>query len=305
MNLRQLQYFVQTAETGSISKAATRLSVAQPAISRQVRSLEEELAVRLLYRNGRGVSMTEAGRILFNRARVILDDVRRAEWEIRELAGVATGQVTLGAPPTVSQVLVIPLIKRLLEDHPNVSLQVVEAFSGYVQEWLANGRLDVAVLYNAPRTKHLETEQLLRENLFLVTSAAGGTPPPTVDVRELESVPLVLPSPPHGLRLLVDQVAGEAGMQLKIGFEIDALPAIKELVEDGVGASILPFASVHREVSAGRMNARQIVNPRMSRTLVCATSTQRPLSLAARVVIGELKSVVHSLVEEGTWKGVF
>ena len=303
MDIKQLRYFVQVAEMGSVSKAAATLSVAQPAISRHIRNLEESLGGQLLHRNGRGVTTTQAGGVLFERAKAILGDLDRAESEMRELTGVPTGKVTLGVPPTVSQVLVIPLIKRLRENHPNVTLQVIEAFSGYVREWLATGRADIAVLYDSPRAKHLVTEKMLRERLFLVTAAAGATPPATIPLRDVAKMELILPSRPHGLRLLIDQIAGKAGTPLQVGFEIDALSAIKELVEEGIGATILPFASVSREVLQGRLHARQITKPVMDRTLVFATTTQRSSTLATRAVIEELKEVVKDLVSEGLWKG--
>lgn len=303
MDIKQLRYFVQVAEMGSVSKAAAALSIAQPAISRQIRNLEESLGRQLLHRNGRGVTTTEAGVILLDRAKGILEDLRRTEWEMREMTGIPTGKVTLGVPPTVSQVLVIPLIKRLRDNHPNVTLQVIEAFSGYVREWLATGRADLAVLYDSPRSKHLVTEKMLRERLFLVTAATGKAPPETIALRDVAKMTLILPSSPHGLRLLIDQFAGEAGITLQVGFEIDALSAIKELVEEGVGATILPFASVSREALQGRVHARQIIKPVMDRTLVFATTTQRPSTLATRAVIKELKEVVQDLVSEGLWKG--
>lgn len=202
MEINQLRYFIQAAEMGSISKAAATLSVAQPAISRQIRNLEEALGVALLHRDGRGVSTTDAGDILLERAKGIVENLRRTEWEIRELTGKATGHVTLGIPPTVNQVIVVPLIKRLRERHPDVTLQVVEAFSGYVVEWLASGRADIAVINDAPRTKHLVTEKLLRERLFLVTAADGNMPEnATIPLTEVADIPLVVPSRPHGLRL--------------------------------------------------------------------------------------------------------
>jgi LysR family nitrogen assimilation transcriptional regulator len=304
MDLKQLTYFVHVAEMGSFSKAAAALSVAQPALSRQVRNLEQQLGSALLYRNGRGVSLTEAGAAFFRRVKVILDDLDRARQEVGELAGMPGGTVVLGTPPTVSQVMVTPLIKRLRERYPQISLQVHEAFSGFVNEWLASGRLDVAVLYNAPRTRHLQTERLLRETLFLVTAPSrpeagdGG-----IELSALEGTPLILPSRPHGLRLLIDERAGDTGVVLNVDFEIDALPAIKELVEDGVGATILPFASVYREVRRGRLVAREIQRPALTRTLVLTTSSQRPLTLAARIVVDELKSVVGELVASGAWQG--
>ena len=128
MDIEHLRYFVQVVEMGSISKAAAALSVAQPAISRQILNLETSLGGQLLHRNGRGVSTTEAGDILFERAKGMLEDLRRTESEIHEMTGMPAGKITLGVPPTVSQVIVFPLIKRLRDDHPNVTLQVIEAF---------------------------------------------------------------------------------------------------------------------------------------------------------------------------------
>lgn len=304
MDIKQLKYFVHVAEMGSFSKAAAYLSIAQPALSRQIRNLESDLDVLLLHRNGRGVSTTEAGQTLLGRAKTILEDLENTEKEIAALSGMATGSATLGVPPTVSQVLITPLIKRFRTFYPAVSVQVVEGFSGHINEWLANGRLDVAVLYNAPRTKQLSAERLLTEELFLVAPVSWRQDDSaTVNLRDLAGLPLILPSRPHGLRVLVDSVAARAGVKLRVDFEIDALPAIKELVEEGTGATILPFASVFRETRDGRMFARRIVNPPFSRTLVLATSTQRPLSLAAKALLEQMKAVVKDLVDSGAWQG--
>ena len=307
MEIKQLRYFKRVAEMGSVSKAAAALSVAQPAISRQIAHLEAELGTPLFYRNGRGVSMTEAGQALFARVSTVLEELRRAEQEVRDMIGVATGSVTLGTPPTVAQVFVVPLIKRLRARHPHLSLEVAEAFSGYVNEWLTNGALDVAVLYDAPRTRHLATEELLSEKLFYIASPewadAGGGAGDTVRLADLTDVPMILPRRPHGLRLLIDRMAGTVGVDLDVVSEIDALSVIRELVTSGVGATILPYVSVHREVEAGTISARLIVDPALSRTLVLATSSQRPLTVSTRAVIKELKDVVRQLVDDGLWQG--
>ncbi len=300
MEIKQLRYFKRVAEMGSVSKAAAALSVAQPAISRQIAHLEDELGTPLFYRNGRGVTMTEAGQALFARASTVLEELRRAEHEVRDMIGVARGTVTLGTPPTVAQVFVVPLIKRLRTHHADLSLEVAEAFSGYVNEWLTNGALDVAVLYDAPRTRHLVTEDLVTEKLFYI-AAADPAQPDEVRLKDLRDVPLILPRRPHGLRLLIDRMAGLEGVELDVVSEIDALSVIRELVAAGVGGTILPYASVHKEVEAGAMSASLIADPALSRTLVLATSSQRPLTVATRAVIKELKAVVKELVEGGAW----
>lgn len=304
MDLKQLHYFKHVAELGSFSKAAAYLSVAQPALSRQVRKLETELNVLLLYRNGRGVTVTEAGALLQERANALLEQFARVEHEMRSLDGVVSGSATLGVPPTVSQVLIRPLINQFRKLYPAVSLEIVEGFSGHVHEWLTDGRLDVAVLYNAPRTRHLASERLLIEELFLIVPPGdGGQEIGRVTLRGLAQLPLILPSRPHGLRLLIDDVAAKNDLSLRVDFEINALSAIKDLVEDGAGSTILPYAAVYKEISNGRMRARRIVGKPLSRTLVLATSTQRPLSLAARALVDRIKIEVKALHDSGKWLG--
>jgi len=302
MDVKQLRYFVHVAELGSFSRASAFLSIAQPALSRQVRNLESELGSALLYRNGRGVAMTEAGEHLLRHAKAILGQMDQIRDEIATLRGEPTGAATLGVPPTVSQVLITPLIKRFRARYPHISLQVVEGFSGHVHEWLVNGRLDVALLYSAPRTRNLTTEKLLVEDLFLIGPGTGEKAAgPDTPLAALADLALILPSRPHGLRLLVDTVAADAGTTLKVEFELDAYAAIKELVEDGAGHTILPFAAVYGEVAAGRLGARRIVDPPISRDLLLANSTQRPLSIAGRALMEQIKVEVRDLVESGKW----
>ena len=215
-----------------------------------------------------------------------------------------SGSATLGVPPTVSQVVTRPLINHFRKLYPAVSLEVVEGFSGHVHEWLVDGRLDVAVLYDAPRTKHLAAEHLLIEELFLVGPAEGVQDEiGEIALSELANVPLILPSRPHGLRLLVDSVAGKNDLALKVDFEINALSAIKDLVEDGAGFTILPYAAVYKEIKQGQMTAVRFVGKPFSRNLVLATSTQRSLSLAARAVVERVKIEVKDLHASGKWLG--
>jgi LysR family nitrogen assimilation transcriptional regulator len=303
MEIRQLRYFVNVAELGSFSRAAAFLSVAQPALSRQIHNLEVELDTLLLHRTGRGVAVTETGKHMLENAKAILDRMDRLRDDIAGIRAQPSGTVTLGLPPTITHVLVTPLIRHLRARYADISLQVAEGFSGFINEWLASGRLDIAVLYNAPRTKHLSTEKLLSEELFLVGPSSDKATNRGIAFAKVADLPLILPSRPHGLRLLIDMYAARQRRDLTIDCELDSLAAIKELVEDGAGWTILSFASVHREVDAGRLRARRIVNPAISRDLVLATSTQRPLSRAARVVVEQIKEEVDHLVGSGKWLG--
>ena len=306
MELRQLRYFKHVAELGSFSKAASFLSVAQPALSRQVGKLEQELGVALLYRNGRGVTLTEAGSVLLQRAIIILEQCARTITEVTTVGGTVRGRVTLGLTPTISQVLTAPLIAKLHHDYPQVSLEVVEGFSGHVNEWLSAGRLDVGILNNAPRLGNLAAEELLVEELVLVGPAdQSDKANQSVGLKALQAIPLILPSHPHGLRELVDQVAIKRGLSITVSHEINALNTIKQLVEDAVGSTILPYASVHKEVSDHRMSAYRIKGMPFTQAVVLAASSQRPLSLAGRKLLACIKEQVTVLHQTGQWPGSF
>lgn len=305
MEFKQLNYFVHVADLGSFSKAAAFLSVAQPALSRQIRNLETELGTELLYRDGRGVTLTEAGGRLLDHAKTILDHTERARDEIIALKDTPTGSAILGIPPTVCQVLVAPLVRRFKESYPSVSLRVIEGFSGHVKEWLASGRIDVGVLYDAPRARrNLKTQELLVENLCLIGPGDGiSGDEREYPLRRLAELPLILPSRPHGLRLLVDTAAAHAGTTLQVDLELDSLSAIKELVQSGTGWTVLPYAAVYREVELGLMSAQRVTSPPLRRTVVLATTGQRPLSSAARALVELIQVQVDELVSSGKWSG--
>lgn len=303
MEIKQLKYFLAVTELGAFSKAAVVLSVAQPVLSRQIRSLEEELGIELLYRNGRGIVLTEAGQLLVERARSILSEASAIASDIDSMRASPSGKLILGLPPTANAILSVPLIERFRETYPRVKLKVQEGYSGHVLEWLSTGRIDVAVLYDAPKTSTLLTQPLIEEELLLVGPA--NTP---ASLREkpihgsmLGELPLILPSHPHGLRNLVETLLGRIKVIPEVECEIDSLSATLDLVERGVGYGILPFASVIKQVRAGSLVVMPIVEPRMSRQLVLATSTQLPTTIATRSLARTIKELVRDLVAEGMW----
>lgn len=303
MELRQLKYFVELAQAGSMSRAASLLSIAQPAISRQLRNLEEEVGLPLFIRTGRGVELTEAGRVFLERSVLILEKMDDLSEEIRGLKGVISGKVRVGLPPTESQFLAAPLVLRIKEKYPNVSLQIVEAFSGDVNEWLATGRIDLALFYRTSRSSQVICEGLVEESLCLVSSHSFDGPDRDFSFEELADFKLILPSARHGLRALIEKVSLQLNVPLNVNFEVDSLLAIKDLVEESIGLTVLPYMSVRREVENGQLFVRRISPAQMSRTLVMSMSTQHTLTQATRTVARESRELVHELVTNGTWVG--
>lgn len=308
MDLRRLRYFVQVAELGSFSRAAARLGVAQPALSRQVRRLEADLGVDLLYRNGHGVAPTAAGERLLAEGGPLLATADRLAADIAGSRNVPRGEVTLGMPPSVSMVLAAPLIRRCRAACPEVTLRVVDGFSGHVHEWLQAGRLDVAILYNARRSPTIATQELLEELLFVLGPRAPGSPltaerRDAFPVSALAGLPLILPGRDHGLRRVVDAGARRARVALDVVLEVDALSAIKEMVGDGMGYAVLPYSAVLREVAEGRFAACRLTRPELINRMEVATSMRRPVTLAAREVVQAVRAEVRDLVAAGKLAG--
>lgn len=287
MELKQLSYFLSVAEAGSFSKAAVLMSVAQPVLSRQMKLLETELGVELFYRNGRGTILSEAGKLLNAHARSVMDSLDQARAEITATRSAPQGRVVIAMPPSIGWVLTTALVRRCRAEFPDISLHVVEGFSGHVTEWLSTGRIDIGIVYNAPRRPTLTTEPLFSDELVLL-GPADSTPVfsdgDTIKAEQLGSVPLILPARPHGLRVLIDDVLDKLGFEAQIELEVDAMTTTLSLVEQGAGYTILSETAAQHLLGAGRIRSWLIVDPVIPRQLMLATSTQRPMSVATRII---------------------
>lgn len=305
IDLRQLQAFAVLAEFGSFSRSAAVLGIAQPVLSRQIKALERELGVDLFYRNGRGTVLTEAGKVLNLYAKGVIETVERASNEVAALRSSPRGKIVIGLPPSVGSVLTVPLVEHFRESFPQISMRVVEGFSGHVLEWLMTGKIDVAVLYSAPRTGSLRAEPLLTDELYLLGPAEARDAPPDAEMVPavwLAKLPLIMPSRPHGLRLLTDSVLGEAGITPLIEMEVEAMPSTLGLVERGVGYTILSYSTARHLVEAGRIRAWRIVEPALTRQLILATSSQRPTTPATRALATMVRQEVKNLDRKGLWR---
>ena len=302
MEIRHLRTFLAVAELGSINKASEKLFTAQPALSRQIRLLEDALDVKLFERHGRGMAITPAGEILAQRATRILRELEQAKIDVAEEAGIVSGHVTLGVPPTVGLVLATSLAERYCQAYPRVTLQIIEEMTGFLLERLQAGQLDLAVLYNPKSPGILRLEPLHTEELYLVGSPESGlsldVPVPMEKLAELD---LVLPSEGHALRELVAEKSAKQGISLHVRVDADSFRIQKELVERAIGYTVLPFAAVHKEVGENRLCAAPISNPGIRRRLVLATRSDRAVSQASAKLRKMLKQEMKRSIESGIW----
>ncbi|WP_295546697.1 LysR substrate-binding domain-containing protein [uncultured Pseudacidovorax sp.] len=295
MDLKQLDYFVRVVELGSFTRAALALDIAQPALSRQVRTLEVELRQNLLVRNGRGVTPTEAGALLLEHGRGILHQVQRAQEELARVRGGLAGRVALGLPPTVARALAVPLTRRFRRELPEARLSISEGLSISMHEALSAGRLDIAVLYQAKPIAGLDIAPLMTEELMLVQARPPGLaedpPPPPIPLAEVAKLPLIIPSRPNAVRMHVESEMAALGCEPQIALEIDGVPAILDLVADGAGCAILARRAVQTSIRPSAFSVRPIGPPRLQVQAHVAVSAQRPVTRTQAAALELLKAV--------------
>jgi LysR family nitrogen assimilation transcriptional regulator len=236
-------------------------------------------------------------------AKVVLADIERARAAVRDIVALPQGEVAVGLPTTIALAATVPLVGACRERLPQVHLKVIEAYSGFVREWLLAGRLDLAFLYGDHAEPGMVKRALLDERLALVTAARGPTLPARTTLARLARQELVLPSREHGLRRIIDDACLPLGLSLRVVAEIDSLPAVKRAVESGIGGTILPLAAVADEVAAGRLRAATISDASMLRRLVLATSATRPGTAASAAVAALAVALIEGMVRSGSWPG--
>ena len=298
MDLKQLEYFVRVAELGSFTRASIALDIAQPALSRQVRLLEVELRQNLLVRNGRGAAPTEAGKLLLEHARGILHQVERAREELGRVRGALAGRVAIGLPPSLARVLTVPLTRAFRQQMPDAQLSISEGLSVTMQEWLVNGRLDIAVLYNAQPATGIEATPLVDEDLMLVQPRPPGLPedppPPPITLQEVARLPLVIPSRPNAIRMHVEAEMAAIGCRPTIALEIDGVSAILDLVADGAGQAILSRNAVASSVKPSAFTVRAIGQPPLRTRLSLASSSARPATLTQQATMELVRATTQA-----------
>jgi DNA-binding transcriptional LysR family regulator len=302
MDLRQLRTFQAVAELGSVSRAADRLRIAQPALSRQIKMLEHELRAELFVRDGRGMQLTAAGQHLLERTGGLLRQIEQVRDDLRSFTGVPTGRVAIGLVPTVSRVLSARIARAVIERLPGVSLRLLESYSGHLVEWLHKGEVDLAVLYAPSEELHVEAEPLGRDRLVAVgAKGAGLAGQRSVPLSWLAERPLALPSRSHGLRAIIERAAEAKGLPVEVAIEADSFRVLTEIVELGLGFAVLPLSAIRPEIAQARLETAPIVDPPLTRQLITARPIGSRPSVATTAIAEILREETRAAVAEGTW----
>lgn len=314
MELRQLRYFIRIVELGSMSRAAIELDLAQSALSQQISRLEGELCTRLLTRSPRGVEPTEAGTAFFREAKLAL---RHADQAVRSAQHARlTGSVSIGLPATTESILGLPLITEMRRSYPNVRLHMVGGMSGDLGNMLHARELDMAVLFDHPLSaitsiyarRNWMVRPLFVEDLFFIRARSDegrAALPAETTLAALTGEPLILPTPRHGLRVILDAAFRQAEMQPCIALEIDSQPLTMVALETGLGSLIQPWAAMGSVKNASeRLEWTRVNDENAFRTNLLCSLSDDELSTAALAARAVLIKCVSRLIDDGIWQGV-
>ena len=307
MDIRALRYFQTVAESGSYSRGSELLRISQPAVSRTIRNLEDELGRPVFKRHGHGVTLTEAGKLLLERSQLLLRQIEQTKAEIRSGHAGLSGVISFAVPPAAGHFIAPPLVERFGKAHPHVFLKIVGGFSGYIHEWLVRGQVDLACLHDPVPQRGFEVTPLLNEEVFLVGRAGAlGAGMAPVRTEDLARLPLILPSRPNASRRLLDKWTAERGITLSAKVEVDDTTITRALLRQGVGFSLLTRGSVEDELNRGELELRSFAPPAYC-PFALITCQNVPRTEAQQVLIGKLsetvQEVVRDLVRSDVWRG--
>jgi LysR family transcriptional regulator, nitrogen assimilation regulatory protein len=282
MDLRQIAYFVALFEEGSVTRAAQRLHVVQPALSMQMAKLERELEQKLFERTPKSMVPTTAARTLYRLVNPILRDLANAREQMARLSSTISGRVTIGVLSSIASSVVPDVLARFVSAYPEVEISMADGYSSTFIEWVGAGTLDLAII-NKPRRKlGLVAHHLLDEEMVVVAGHDTVLPVPMpVTMKDLAQLNLILPSKRHGLRIELDRHFEAEGLAMAPKLELDSPPAIADFVARTDWFTVLPSLAVGRRLVEGSLKAYRIVTPRITRQLVAIHAPSQPMSPAA------------------------
>ncbi len=302
LDLDALRLFVKAAELQSFSKAAVSLGVTQPSISRPIAELETRLGGALFYRTGRGVALTEMGEALLPRARALLDNAGQLMEDALAFGRAPTGQVTIAALPSMMPVLAPQLFQHVKAYAPGIRLRILEGFSDQVERWLSEGTVDIGLLgrYRPPRPG--QDEALFRARLILLRGETAPDLPERIPFAALAGLPMVLPSHPNALRVLIEETARKHRVPINVVLEADSLEAQREVVRACGCYTVVAAQALEGVGHARELIGSLIEEPQLIRYATLMVTQQRPLSRASRVLLQAIRSfwpepVMGSLAE--------
>jgi LysR family nitrogen assimilation transcriptional regulator len=296
MELRSIEFFVRVADLGSISQASRELGIVQPALSRQIQRIEDEIGTALLLRLPRGVQLTGAGRQFLDHCRRILREVATAKDELSASRGMPSGRVAFGVSPSLASWLVGGIVERTRTQSPQIQLKIVEGFSPQLYDGLLTGRIDTALMTNPPPSRALRLFPLVSEPIVVLSPPQMRGTRRFYTLTELSKTPIIVSS---GIRSLVDEQLASYGTRLNVEFEVDSLKAIRHLLRTGTGLTVMPLSTYREDIELGQIAAFPIADANVHRLLVLAQSANEHPSAAVQAMTQIIRAEVGGFSDRG------
>jgi len=302
MDSRQLRYFIAVYEQRNLSRAADQTNVAQSAISHHIANLEAEFATPLFERKPRGMEPTAAGERLYEHARVILRAMSDAEREVRQGAQAMTGEISIGMANSGVKAIGVPLMQTVLAKYPDLKLSLTESLSGATLMHLMASQVDLALVYNPPADKDLVAEPVLEEQMFCVgTPKVIGRSKGPISFDDMARLPTVLLGQGVSSRALLDDPVLLKRLEVSAVLHLNSLSAITGALLAGLGCAIATKLFVREQLKAGTLVAREVVRPKLTRTLYICRLRNRP----ATYVMEEMQRLMLRLIAEQVGRGAW
>lgn len=283
MDFRQLEMFHAVAENSSFTLAGRQLFVAQSAVSRKVRLLEEELGEKLFKRVNKRIFLTSSGEVMLRYTRRIFQDLRNASLEVADIAQLNKGTISIGSGMTACMYLLPPIIEKFQTRFPKLEIRVVTGTSETLISQIRDGSVDLGVLTLPVHGPDLEVVPFVTEELVVVTSPRHHrfARRRNVSAEELKDCPMILFNAGTATRRLIDDYFERLGLQPKIVMESESVATIKPLVRIDLGVSLLPLRAVSGEAKRGELHYLRVRNEKVTRDigLVVHKSDYKPKAL--------------------------
>lgn len=311
MNTKQLQYFLATAEQGSITAAARELDVAQPAISLQLANLEHELKIKLFERDFRGVELTEAGRCFVEHARIILSKINAAKADLTGSSQECKGKVIVGLSQSSCNVLSVELLTELEHRYANIELIFKIGPSNAVEQWLLDEKIDIAISFNSTTINSAARSMpLIRENLYLYISHHPKNPAyselalyGTLPFRDLQHYDIFMPDEQDALYQLLSIQAQKSGIKLKTKNAFGQLMTTLHYVTQGFGLMVLPSSGAFHLEASNQIRAINIIQPNLQRDLYLQITEKKGRDVAVNTVFELIREVTANMHAQQFWRG--
>jgi LysR family transcriptional regulator, nitrogen assimilation regulatory protein len=303
MDARKLQQFLAVCRCGSITGAAKRLNIAQPALSHAIQALEQDLGVPLLVRHARGIALTEFGEVVAGQAEIVSMELQRTRALIKERIASPAGRIRIGQPSVLAGGIAVSLVEALKRKMDSLHLEIIPGNARSNRDAVASGELDLALSYQAEADAEVSLRPLVVEDLAVATPVATGVSNQKLTFVDLEGTPLIALPRGDPIREAMESGAAGAGVRLSVYAEFGAIEDAIAAVNQTGHRAVLPRFAVARAAQAQLVGLATLGDPRVPLCLFLVTARSRTPQRAARLVGDILLETTEHLVRTGTWPG--